>query len=401
MASLRARHSRECVQAGAETPAPKAEGEPIKTKIDGEWVELPCTCKPVYSIRGASGKGHERVGRNLREALRKLGKKNDDENPEPIIGNVKFEEWSAEWIASLHRPKDTTVRGYERTIDYANDVFGSKRLRTITGADISDFLAHLSKRTRQGNKEWRMSASTKAQHLRVLHACFESAILADKMMRNPVTRLAEPQRPRGERRESAYFTDAELPRLLAELPEGLWSTLVRVALATGMRQGELSALTWGDIDLTAGTIRVRRTYSGGVVGQTKGRLARTVDLPAETVKLLGEWWGASGKSDDDALVFPREDGGGYQPFWRFTRGVLYPAMARAGITREGPTGEERTFHSLRHTYARKVLEKGIPISWLSRQLGHSSEAVTDQHYGHWSRARSQQEAKRLRGVFAL
>ena len=145
---------------------------------------------------------------------------------------------------------------------------------------------------------------------------------------------------------------------------------------------------------------MRRTYSAGRLGSTKGRVARTVDLPAETVDVLGAWWGVSGKPDDSALVFEREDGGGFQPFWRFTK-VLYPAMARAGVPREGPTGEVRTFHSFRHTYARKVLEAGIPISWLSRQLGHSSESVTDSHYGHWSRAGSQQEAKKLARVFRL
>jgi integrase len=47
------------------------------------------------------------------------------------------------------------------------------------------------------------------------------------------------------------------------------------------------------------------------------------------------------------------------------------------------------------------LERGLPLSWVSRQLGHSSEAVTDRHYGHWSRAGSRQEAKRLEGAFVF
>jgi integrase len=402
MASLRARHSKNCALGGRETAGPRFEGDKISKEIDGRLVVCSGkpTCQPTYSIRGAAGDGHEHVGKNLRQALRKLAKKNDDENPEPIVGNIRFEAWADEWLTGLHRPSERTIDGYRRTIAYANDAFGNKFLRSLSGKDITDFLSELADRKRRGDKDWRMSASTKAQHLRVLHACFEAAIKADKMTRNPVGRLSDSQRPRAEKKESAYFTDDELPRLLAELPEGLWRTLVRVALATGMREGELSALTWGDVDLTGGTIRVRRSFSGGRLGQTKGRLARTVDLPAETTELLGEWWGLAGKPDDSELVFPREDGGGYQPYWRFSK-VLYAAMKRAGITREGPTGEERTFHSTRHTYARIVLEQGIPISWLSRQLGHSSEAVTDGHYGHWSRARSQEEAKRLKGVFAI
>jgi integrase len=45
---------------------------------------------------------------------------------------------------------------------------------------------------------------------------------------------------------------------------------------------------------------------------------------------------------------------------------LYPAMAAAGIPRAGPTLEKRTFHSFRHTFAKRALESGAQITWLSR-----------------------------------
>lgn len=64
-------------------------------------------------------------------------------------------------------------------------------------------------------------------------------------------------------------------------------------------------------------------------------------------------------------------------------GELYPAMERAGVPRLGPTGEKRTFHSFRHTFAKRALEEGRQITWLSRHLGHSSLKVTDEVYGHW------------------
>jgi integrase len=384
MASLRARHSTKCTLAGRETAAPSGERE----KIDG------CICKPMYSIRGAAGRGYEPIGRDLRSALRALAKRQADEEEGlyRAVENLRFEQWADRWLGQLEGPKEHTVDGYRRTIEYAKMSFGDKPVRRVTPGDVASLLKTL--------RERKLSSSTQAQHLRVLGACFRSAVQHGHAAQNPIDRLPKSERPRSEERESAYFADDELPRLLAELPAGLWATLVRVALATGMREGELSALVWGDVDLTSGTVRVRRTYSAGKLGQTKGRLGRTVDLPEETTELLGKWWGISGKPADDALVFPREDGGGHQPFWRYTK-VLYSAMRRAGVPREGPTGEERTFHSTRHTYARKVLEQGIPISWLSRQLGHSAEAVTDKHYGHWSRARSQEEAKRLSGVFTL
>lgn len=81
--------------------------------------------------------------------------------------------------------------------------------------------------------------------------------------------------------------------------------------------------------------------------------------------------GRYGKPDDSALVFPNVDRG-YLSNTTILRRELYPAMVAAGIPREGPTGEKRTFHSLRHTFAKRALENGRQITWLSRHLGHSS-----------------------------
>ena len=81
--------------------------------------------------------------------------------------------------------------------------------------------------------------------------------------------------------------------------------------------------------------------------------------------------------------------------------VLYDAMARAGIDRVGSTGEKRTFHSLRHTFARVALENGAQLTWLSRHLGHSGTAITDQVYGHWAREARKAAMERLEGAFTV
>lgn len=92
------------------------------------------------------------------------------------------------------------------------------------------------------------------------------------------------------------------------------------------------------------------------------------------------------------------------------RSWLYPAMAATEtsgggkvdeIPRVGPTGEKRTFHSFRHTFAKRALESGRPITWLSRHLGHSSLAVTSEVYGHWERAERKREAQAMAGVFGV
>jgi hypothetical protein len=89
--------------------------------------------------------------------------------------------------------------------------------------------------------------------------------------------------------------------------------------------------------------------------------------------------GRDGRPDDDTLVFPGTGKEGYLNAFALGRGVLYPAMERAGIDRVAPTGEKRTFHSFRHTYARCALQSGADIFWLQRQMGHSSYQGHDRH----------------------
>jgi len=173
------------------------------------------------------------------------------------------------------------------------------------------------------------------------------------------------------------------------------------ALKTGMRQGELVALTWGDVDLTGAVIRVRRTCTDGFVHEPKSHERRDVDLTPEVVELLGAWWGELGSPADEQLVFPGDGRDGYLVNGTILKRELYPAMAHAGIPRVGPTGERRTFHSLRHTFARIALEHGAELTWLSRHLGHSSTAVTDRVYGHWSRAARKRAMKRLADAFSV
>jgi integrase len=147
-------------------------------------------------------------------------------------------------------------------------------------------------------------------------------------------------------------------------------------------------------------IRVRSSYTGGVVGTPKNRERRDVDLISDVVALLSDRRASGGRSLDD-LVFP---GTHRQPFLSPTvvlRRHLYPAMAAAEIPRPGPTLEKRTFHSFRHTFAKRALESGAQITWLSRHLGHSSLKVTTDIYGHWERAERKIQAAKMEGVFPV
>jgi integrase len=130
-----------------------------------------------------------------------------------------------------------------------------------------------------------------------------------------------------------------------------------------------------------------------MLGTPKNRERRDVDLISDVVEALAAGREERGGSIDD-LVFPGENGSGFLSPTVLLRRHLYPAMAAAEIRRAGPTQEKRTFPSFRHTFAKRALESGAQITWLSRHLGHSSLKVTTDIYGHWERAERKLQAAR-------
>jgi integrase len=383
MASLQARHSRKCVLGKPWTPLAQTDG---------------CTCRggPLYHVVVRDGrKAHKTaVGRNRREAERALAKIQVTVDDGAFVAqtNIRFDAWADQWLKSLER-KETTRNSYRSTVRYAKAAFGHKMVRRLRPGDISDLNADLRRRN--------LSDSTRAKHLRVLGGCLNSAIAHGHAASNPVRALPRAEKPRPQRKESAYFKNDELPRLFEKVDEGVFRTLFLMALKTGMREGELLALTWGDVDLTTAVIRVRRTITDGHLGAPKNHERRDVDLTSDLVDLLGAWWGEFSGPPDDTLVFPGESGSGYLSPSTILKRELYPAMKNAEIARIGPTGEKRTFHSFRHTFAKRALENGRQITWLSRHLGHSSLKVTTDIYGHWERAERKREAQLMEGVFGV
>jgi integrase len=380
MASLRARHTRACALGSTELAVAASDG---------------CTCQPTYyvAVREGGRLVRERVGKNRQAANRALTKVQAQVDEDAYVPQkrIAFDEWGQRWLGGLELPENT-VRSYRSTIAKATLVLGSKAVRRLSVEDVERFAAAM--------REEGISDSTRGKHLRVLGACLQSAILDGYAGRNPVRELRPGERPRARKKESAYFESDELPRLFGELGPGVYRTLVEVALKTGIRLGELSALTWGDVEVSEAVVRVRRSYTDGRLGATKNRETRDVLLAPEVVDLLGRWWGECGSPGDDRLVFPGETASGYLNPHAVLR-QLYGAMERAGIPRVGPTGEKRTFHSLRHTHAKVAIESGRSITWLSRSLGHSSLAVTTEVYGHFERAERRREAEAMEGVFGI
>ena len=384
MVSLQARHSRLCALGGAWTR--------FEETVTG------CTCPdgPAYYVvvREGAQAHKEAVGRDRKEAelaFQRVASAIDEGEfrPRPEIG---FTEWSMRWLASLER-KPSTVGSYRSTVAHARDAFGGRRVRRLGPEDIARFNRLLRERG--------CSPSTRAKHLRVLGACLQAAIYYRYAETNPVRELPPAQRPRPERKEAAYFENDELPRLFAHLQDEPYRTLCLVALKTGMRQGELLALRWNDVDLENAIVQVRRSFTSGAVGTPKNRERRDVDLISDVVKLLTRMHAIRASDDGEALIFHTGDSLRFISPTIVLRRQLYPALEAAGIARVGPTQENRTFHSFRHTFAKRALEKGAQITWLSRHLGHSSLKVTTDIYGHWERAERKLQAAKMEGAFPV
>jgi integrase len=147
----------------------------------------------------------------------------------------------------------------------AKNALGHKVVRRLSTEDIKRFAAALRDRG--------VSDSTRSKHLRVLSVCTQSAVVHGYAARNPVRELPQGERPRRIRKEAAYFANDELPVFVEFLEDNAYRVLFLVALKTGMRLGELLALTWADVDLIEAVIRVRRSYSDGTLGSQEPRAA--------------------------------------------------------------------------------------------------------------------------------
>jgi len=384
MASVQARHSRNCALGGIWTPANRT------------GAKSGCTCRPSFYVvlRDEGRLVRERIGKNRRqaEAMRDKRAVELHEGAYLTPSRLTFAEWGDVWLRLLDRQKATTRKEYASSVEWAKRAFGNRLLRQLRPLHIGEL--------NQMMRNEGLSSSTRNKHVRALATCLESAVRHGHLPRNPVRDLPHGERPRPERKEAAYFEQAELPQLFAHVHDPLYRTLLLTALKTGMRQGELVALTWGDVDLGAAVIRVRRSFTLDTVTEPKMGQRRDVDLSRDVVELLGEWWGESGRPGDAALVFPNTTRG-YLNTSNIRNRKLYPAMEAAGIPRLGPTGENRTFHSFRHTFAKRALETGRSLTWLSRHLGHSSLAVTTEIYGHFERAERKRQIAEMAGQFGV
>lgn len=252
-------------------------------------------------------------------------------------------------------------------------MLGSKRLESLGVVDVRRFLTQLENRT---------TAATAKESHRVLRTALSAACREELIARN-VAGLVEP--PRASSRELSPWTlDETLDFLAASRKDPLYAAFV-LAIAMGLRRGELVGLRWNDVDLDKRVLYVRQQTQrrSGVLydDDTKNRRNRALPLPAMCIAPLrwhrmrqvaakqraGESW------DDGGYVFATRNGRPVEPrnvYRSFTR-VAQSAGLR--VIR---------LHDARHGCATLLTAAGVAPRVVMEILGHSQISITMDVYTH-------------------
>ena len=181
----------------------------------------------------------------------------------------------------------------------------------------------------------------------------------------------EPELQQKLREAENKSTEALLSKTKVIYPD--FYPLLFTAIFTGMRKGEILALTWDSINWITQKITVDKNYTYGGLGTPKTGKIRVIDMSNELAKVLKEWRLACPNSELN-LVFPNSNGN-YQSADNLAKRRFLPALNRAGI-------DKIRFHDLRHTYASLLLANGAPMKYVQHQIGHSSITMTMDLYTH-------------------
>ncbi|MFJ6778416.1 tyrosine-type recombinase/integrase [Streptomyces yangpuensis] len=334
------------------------------------------------------------------------------------------------WLAAIapNRLKPATLNSYEGLSRlYIRPALGKKRLNRLSPSDVRLFLATFkagclccmrgadaarAKEDRTCCSVGRCcKRSPSARTVQYVHAVLRSALqqaMREELIARNVAKIVETPTVK---REEVHPLDAGEARLLLKTARphrlyALWLLLV----STGLRRGEVLGLTWADVDLTGGQLRVRRNLQRIkrelLFGTPKtARSIRTVSLPRRCVdalkahrdqqekerKVAGEKWKPLAHQPN-GLIFTTSTGRATDP--RSLNRMLTILCAKAKVRRV-------RVHDLRHTCASLLLAQGVDARTIMETLGHSTITMTLDTYAHVMQTTLRAAADRMDDALGL
>jgi integrase len=368
------------------------EGSITKRK-DGRWMAR-------YTVHTAKGPKRRTVyGKTRKEAADKLAKVLSDRTEGIVYDdeNMTVREYLDRWLKG-------SVYGSVRQSTYDRDTnliqnhllpaLGGIKLKKLSSAHVQGFY--------RNRLDAGLSTSTVHKMHAILHKALSQALRWHMVPRN-VTEAVRPPRPAP--KEMSPLSPEEARRLLRATRGDRLEALYVLGVTTGMRQGELLALRWQDVDVKNSTVSVRRTLtrSGGriEIGEPKTKKSRrSIRLTSRAVEALEEHLkrqlqeiGILGdRYEDQGLLFTTGTGRPINPS-NLRQRSFAQLLKKAGLP-------HIRFHDLRHTCATLLLSKGTHPKFVQELLGHATVAITLDTYSHVVPGMGEQTAMAMEDVLS-
>jgi integrase len=335
-----------------------------------------------YTVETATGKKRKTIyAKTRREAAEKMTKAMADRDGGLIFEdeNMRAGEYLDTWLKRFTGSvRQSTLEGYEIAVRvHFRPALGRLKLKKLTPAHVASF--YQDKLTAGA-----APASVNKLHV-TLHKTLDQAVKWNMIPRN-VSEAVKAPRPVSE--EMRTLSAGQVRAMLRAAHGDRLEALYVLAVHTGMRQGELLALKWPDVNLRDGRVSVRRTItkSGGRLLLDEPKTAesrRTISLTtgslnalrAHRKRQLEEMMQRTGLWHDHGLVFASEAGALINPT-NLRRRHFAALLNRAGLP------ADTRFHHLRHTCATLLLGKGVHPKFVQELLGHANVAITLDTYSH-------------------
>ena len=293
-------------------------------------------------------------GRTKKEVLDKIRNYHEDQERGPLFETVADEWWE------MHEPTlaYNTTKPYRPAIRRAKEHFGKTPIRHIKPTDINRFIQDFVQAQHAAQK-------TAKTQLMVINLICKYAVANGYILVNPARDISVPRGLAHEGRQIANDLDIQRIKNSTDCHFGMFAYWI---LYTGLRRGELLALTWNDVDIKRRTITVDKSvyHISNVPHLKQPKSAagiRTVPLMDKLLEKI-----TPGKG----LVFPGEDGG-LMPEMEFKR-RWYAYAKESGVTCNR--------HQIRHAYSTMLYENHIDIKDAQRLLGHAYASTTQDVYTH-------------------
>ena len=293
-------------------------------------------------------------GKSKAEVLRKMAEY--EEQTEVKQGkHITFSALAELWWEK-HKAAPNTDRGYKSAMSRAVARFGGTAVADIRPVDVNDFIADYV-------AEYAPAKKTVSTQLSVMRMIFRYGVGAGYLNINPATELEIPKNLR--KKKVSLPSKADIAKVKANWDESQMGMIAYWALYTGMRRGELLALTWDDVDMDSGIITINKAVCYGD-GEQYIKSAKT-EAGIRKVPILNRLRAViAAITPGEGLIFPGPSGGIMPDGTYVNRWNAY--KKRLGI--------ECGTHQLRHAYTTMLIEADVEPQDAQALLGHAQLSTT-------------------------